>query len=110
MPEVAFDAEDNEPAFGGRRCELGCVTWPDLPQYHECPICGEPTEAKPNFRPLDEDDAAALAFEEYYKRRCEARGVSVEGDFPPNYKFAFPIRTDLDGSLSELVERSRKDG
>lgn len=51
----------------GRRCEIGCETWPDTDKYKRCPECGEPTKRYRGVEPLSEEEAAPLAFEAFYK-------------------------------------------
>lgn len=70
----------------GRRCDLGCESWPDDDDYDTCPVCGEPTERFSNLRPLSDDDAKSmrliLNFEQYYIDYCEARGQTLDGGLP----------------------------
>lgn len=68
----------------GRRCEIGCESWPDNKEEYEfCPICGQETRRWSNLLPLDEDEAkvakARLEFEAYYEKHCEDLGQTVEG-------------------------------
>ncbi len=44
----------------GRRCDLGCDSWPDDEDYKRCPICGEETTRYNNLRPLPEDEARSV--------------------------------------------------
>jgi hypothetical protein len=67
-------AELEEEGVGerpGRRCEIGCETWPDNDAYEICPRCGEPTKRYVNLHPMDEAEAyitaAHLDFEDYYQ-------------------------------------------
>ena len=70
----------------GRRCDLGCESWPDEPIYSTCPACGEATKQYTNLTPLDPEDAQRFLllaqFEEFYARRCALRGISVDGPIP----------------------------
>lgn len=50
----------------GRRCEVGCETWPDDDQYERCPGCGKPTRRYRNMTPLDDSEARRAAFEYFY--------------------------------------------
>jgi len=50
----------------GRRCNVGCETWPDDDKYEYCPVCREPTKRFSNMTPLDESEARAAAFEAFY--------------------------------------------
>lgn len=85
----------------GRRCTIGCETWPDEPLYVKCPICGEQTERYRDMEPLDSAEARAIrmqeqskdavdpnvaAFEKFYARRCRARGIPVDGPLPLEYE------------------------
>jgi hypothetical protein len=71
----------------GRRCSLGCESWPNQELYAKCPYCGEETKAYTGLSPLTEDEAASILrrqeFERYYARYCALNGQSVEGDLPP---------------------------
>jgi hypothetical protein len=71
----------------GRRCDIGCTSWPDDDKYDICPICKEETERFSNLQPIEEDEAASLVnhleFEEYYQDRCDRRGLPAEGDLEP---------------------------
>lgn len=55
----------------GRRCAMGCQSWPDDEAYATCPICEELTRLYRGINPLSEKDAASLAnkanFERYYE-------------------------------------------
>lgn len=71
----------------GRRCSLGCESWPDSDKYAVCVACGEETVRHRNLQPLDPDEAHSLKsdleFEDYYQRRCEERNIATEGPFTP---------------------------
>ena len=70
----------------GRRCDLGCESWPDEALYTRCPRCGNPTERFTNLSPLDSDEAASILshieFDRYYERRCARLGIPVNGPLP----------------------------
>ena len=70
----------------GRRCSIGCETWPDEPVYDPCPTCGEKTTRYKNLTPLPADEAQSILlhaqFERYYERRCARLGIPVEGPLP----------------------------
>lgn len=51
----------------GRRCHIGCETWPDEDDYEICPICTKPTKRYRNVAPLDEIEARYAAFEAFYE-------------------------------------------
>lgn len=67
----------------GRRCSLGCESWPDEALFTTCPQCGEPTQRMRNLHPLAADEAhnvlAHYEFEKFYVRYCRQRGQRVEG-------------------------------
>jgi hypothetical protein len=71
----------------GRRCDLGCESWPDDDIYETCPVCGEPAERFSNLRPLSEKDARSLrlhlAFEEFYADWCNDVGQPSDGLLEP---------------------------
>lgn len=62
----------------GRRCGMGCETWPDDEAYADCPQCGEPTRRCRGVRPLSPDEAqsrkAHLDFESIYEVHESERG------------------------------------
>lgn len=70
----------------GRRCDLGCESWPDEDVYGVCPVCGEATERFSNLRPLSESDAQSLRlhlqFEEFYEEYCDRLGQPADGGLP----------------------------
>ena len=51
----------------GRRCEIGCETWPDDDKYKACPECGETTTRYRGVEPLSEEEAAPRRFEAFYR-------------------------------------------
>lgn len=60
----------------GRRCELGCETWPDDNRYNKCPTCGEDTTRYKGVTPLEQDEAnhaEFLAFYEEWDKRPAVR-------------------------------------
>lgn len=67
----------------GRRCALGCYTWPDKAMYLNCAVCGEPTERFKKRSPVDEEAAQRyfleLQFEKYYFKHCAQLGIPVDG-------------------------------
>lgn len=80
-------AEDSEylPQQGpGRRCDLGCESWPDDMIYQKCPTCGEPTTRYTNLWPVSAEEGRSAirlaAFERFYEVHCDKRGQSVDGD------------------------------
>lgn len=59
----------------GRRCDIGCESWPDTAEYKVCPVCGEQTTCYSNLHPLDVDEARSkrlhIEFELYcYEKRA----------------------------------------
>lgn len=80
---MALALRDRKGSNVGRRCELGCYTWPDKQLYARCAICGEPTERYSNLDPVDEEEAKSillhLEFEKYYEKRCRERKIPVDG-------------------------------
>lgn len=67
----------------GRRCDLGCESWPDELIYQKCPECGGPTTRFRNLHPMDNDEARSVlrhkTFERYYEDHCARRGQAVDG-------------------------------
>lgn len=62
----------------GRRCDLGCESWPDADDYKRCPECGGETTRYSNLRPMDDDEAASAkahkefeTFYEVYDRKAD---------------------------------------
>lgn len=70
----------------GRRCSIGCETWPDQVIYSCCPTCGEETKRYKNVTPLSEEEAQSILshieFERYYAKRCVRLGIPVDGPLP----------------------------
>ena len=52
----------------GRRCDVGCESWPDSDNYKTCPVCGEETTRFSNLKPLTQPEANAREFELFYER------------------------------------------
>ncbi len=63
----------------GRRCDIGCESWPDSNKYARCPLCHEETTRYTNLKPISETVARELAFEAYYEEHCAERGQAVDG-------------------------------
>jgi hypothetical protein len=67
----------------GRRCSLGCETWPNTEEYALCPQCGSPTSKFRGVEPLDEEEARSLKlhfeFEKFYEKWCRDREQPLEG-------------------------------
>lgn len=81
---LAEEDDDVSPRRGpGRRCDLGCESWPDELIYQRCPTCGEKTTRYTNLYPVsDEEGRSAIrheAFERFYEAHCRAQGISVDG-------------------------------
>ena len=76
----------------GRRCDLGCESWPDDKEYDPCPVCGQEAKRFSNLRPLEDDEArkqkARIDFEAYYEKYCEERNQGVEGPLSPEVEEA----------------------
>jgi hypothetical protein len=70
----------------GRRCDIGCESWPDEPIYQKCPTCGEPTTRFSNLTPVSAEEGRsairAAAFERFYEHHCREKGQPIEGDLP----------------------------
>lgn len=66
----------------GRRCDMGCESWPDDKKYEKCPVCGQETTRFSNLRPLDNSEAAHAAFEAYYAK-IEAQRKGLEPQMTP---------------------------
>lgn len=70
----------------GRRCALGCETWPDEIIYRRCLECGEETTRTRGAQPMSTEEAERrmlyFLFEEYYERYCRVNGIPVEGPLP----------------------------
>lgn len=71
----------------GRRCDIGCESWPDSDDYNVCPVCGEETTRYGNVVPLSEQDArelrSAMLFKEFYAKYCDRKSQAEEGDLEP---------------------------
>lgn len=70
----------------GRRCDLGCETWPDYDLYRSCLECGERTTRFSNLKPMSDAEAISrlrrFEFEKHYARYCAKKGQSVDGPLP----------------------------
>lgn len=70
----------------GRRCDIGCESWPDEPIYQKCPICGGQTTRYSNLEPVSQEEGRsairAAAFERFYEHHCRERGQTVDGPLP----------------------------
>ena len=70
----------------GRRCELGCESWPDTEAFKKCPECGEPTRRMSGLSPLALEEAQSVLrhyqFERAYEEHCRKLGQPVEGPLP----------------------------
>jgi hypothetical protein len=67
----------------GRRCDMGCESWPDDDKYETCPICGQEAERFSNLDPLTETEAAHALFEHFYAKWDEDHDPArLEGDAP----------------------------
>lgn len=51
----------------GRRCDLGCETWPDDDRYDTCPECREETTRYSNVKAITAEEASAREFELFYE-------------------------------------------
>lgn len=51
----------------GRRCGLGCETWPDEDKFKVCPSCGDKTIRYKGVSPITEEEAAPYLFEAFYQ-------------------------------------------
>jgi hypothetical protein len=78
----------------GRRCEIGCESWPDSLDYSVCPRCGGETERMSNLRPLSDLEARRIKthidFEEFYENRCRKLKIPVSGKLPSSYERQLP--------------------
>jgi hypothetical protein len=78
----------------GRRCGMGCESWPDDNAYKVCPICGEKAPRYKNLEPLTPEEAAHAAFEHFYSKwdedhdpgRLYADAPDARGKFAPRPK------------------------
>jgi hypothetical protein len=96
----------------GRRCSIGCESWPDEALYAKCPRCGEKTTRFNNLEPLTSAEAKAIRmelqaenaadvqrqrFEKFYADRCEKLGIPADGPLPSYYEQALPAPRSLVG-------------
>lgn len=92
----------------GRRCDMGCESWPDEMIYQKCPLCGEATTRFANLQPKDPEDARSVlrhqAFERFYEEHCRKRGIPVEGPLPTQPE----PQADIADALSEAALRDIK--
>jgi hypothetical protein len=73
----------------GRRCDLGCESWPDADEFSKCLRCGGPTTRYSNLQPLSLAEARSIKrhveFERFYEDRCKRLGVPPSGALPAWY-------------------------
>lgn len=74
----------------GRRCDLGCESWPDHNDYGVCAVCGEETTRYSNLLPISDEDAEILKrqldFEAYYENYCDRVSRPADGPLEPTHK------------------------
>lgn len=63
----------------GRRCDVGCASWPDEEQYAVCPVCGEETIRFSNLTPMTQSQANHTEFEAYYVDHCLGLNQTLDG-------------------------------
>jgi hypothetical protein len=67
----------------GRRCDLGCASWPDSDEYDICPYCDQETTRYTNLTPMDPEEASKakshVLFEDFYEEWCLKKGQKVAG-------------------------------
>lgn len=54
---MAIKDHEYPPEAAGRRCDLGCESYPDDVAYKTCLVCGEPTRRLNNAWPMPADEA-----------------------------------------------------
>jgi hypothetical protein len=62
--------DDRKTDEVGRRCAMGCETWPDDDAYKLCPTCQEPTRRCRNVRPLNPTEARSKKNHADFERWC----------------------------------------
>jgi hypothetical protein len=77
---------DSPAPSRGRRCDMGCESWPPTDAYKECPVCGEPTTIYTNLYPVAEDEAESrvnhLLFEDFYENEWPSLRADFESRHP----------------------------
>lgn len=96
----------------GRRCSIGCESWPDEGIYAKCPRCGETTTRYSGLEPLshaeakeirlaeqakDAIDPRVARFEAFYATRCRELGIPIDGPLPSEYEDSLPEARSLVG-------------
>lgn len=79
----------------GRRCPLGCESWPDTNEFARCLECGQETTRYSGLTgvlPLDEARSMLkhAKFNAFYARWCERQRIPVAGDLPDWYVKGLP--------------------
>jgi hypothetical protein len=73
----------------GRRCDLGCESWPDSEEFSVCVRCGGETTRFSNLQPLTLEEARSIKahvdFNDYYERRCREKKIPATGQLPAWY-------------------------
>jgi hypothetical protein len=91
----------------GRRCELGCESWPNKDLYKRCPECGQPTEVYRNLDPIDDEEAESrllhAQFVLFYTKWCKMKGYSAEDDS------TLPADPEIDAKYDMLYPEGKPD-
>jgi hypothetical protein len=87
---AASEAPNPDRQTWGRRCDLGCESWPDLLEFQTCVRCGSETTRFSNLRPLSVEEARKIAreieFNAFYERRCAEKKIPSTGKLPEWYE------------------------
>lgn len=67
----------------GRRCAIGCATWPDELKYAICPRCGEPTSRFRGMKPMSAPEARKMALREAFEHYYENEHVVDDSPLTP---------------------------
>lgn len=97
---MAGELEDEGTAQGpGRRCDIGCESWPDDDAYDLCPRCGGPTTRYTNLYPMDVFEAHSIAahldFEDYYHNDWPEERDAWLRDHPEHDWRSDPVPTSV---------------
>jgi hypothetical protein len=62
----------------GRRCGVGCETWPDEKDYEICLICGQPTRRYRGVQVIEQSALDHYLFEQFYKEWDKRPAVRLQ--------------------------------
>lgn len=71
---MAASQQNPPPEAAGRRCDMGCESYPDHSDFSKCLVCGEPTRRLNNAWPMPEDEARSKLSHAKFEAWLEKHG------------------------------------